>query len=65
MPTLPSDPTNRPDETLDRIARLAARLLDAPIAALAARDPGGLRIVAAHGVGAPALAALARLLGAV
>ncbi len=63
--TRPSDPTNRQDETLDRIVRLAARLLDAPIAALAARDAGGLRIVAAHGVGAPAQATLVRLLGAV
>ncbi len=60
----PSDPIQRQDEPLHRLAGLAARLLDAPVAVLAARDPSGLRIVATHGVDAPGQARLATLVGA-
>jgi signal transduction histidine kinase len=47
----PSQP-ERQDEPLVRIARAAARLLDAPLAFVAAREGGELRVMAAHGAGA-------------
>jgi two-component system cell cycle sensor histidine kinase/response regulator CckA len=53
-----------PDEPLDRLARLTARLLAAPIAVLARREGGELRIVAEHGAG-DARPALVALVGAV
>jgi signal transduction histidine kinase len=46
--------SERKDEPLVRIARAAARLLDAPLAFVAAREGGELRVVAAHGTGAQA-----------
>ncbi len=61
--TRPSDQIPLQDEPLDRLARLAARLLETPIAAIATREAGSLRIVAAHGLDAAAETSVERLLG--
>ena len=58
----PSDHADRPGEPLDRLAGLAARLLDAPVAALAECEADGIRVVAAHGVGGSARSRLLPLL---
>jgi two-component system cell cycle sensor histidine kinase/response regulator CckA len=55
----------RQDEPLVRIARAAARVLDAPLAVIAAREGGELRIAGAHGGGTDGLAGLQRLVAAV
>jgi signal transduction histidine kinase/ActR/RegA family two-component response regulator len=55
----------RHDEPLVRIARAAARVLDAPLAVIAAREGGELRIAGAHGSGTAGLAGLQRLVTAV
>ncbi|HEU5170017.1 MAG TPA: response regulator [Gemmatimonadales bacterium] len=39
------------DEPLDRLARLVARVLEAPVAAIALREGAGFRLAAAHGAG--------------
>jgi two-component system, cell cycle sensor histidine kinase and response regulator CckA len=65
--TRPSDQILPQDEPLDRLVRVAARLLEAPLAALARREGADLHIAAAHG-GDPAVPAgleeMIRALGA-
>ncbi len=56
---------DRQDEPLERLARLAARMLDAPIAALARRDGGELRLVASYAGNGPAPGGIERLVTAV
>ncbi len=50
MTLRPSDQIQLQDDALDRLARLAARLLDAPVAVVARGEGAELRIVAAHGL---------------
>ena len=64
MSSKPSVP-ERQDEPLVRIARAAARLLDAPLAVIAAREGGELRIAGAHGGSSDGLAGLQRLVTAI
>src|SRR5687767_5141517 len=54
----PSDQIQPQDEALDRLARLAARVLDAPVAVLARGEGAELRIAAAHGLDPSAQEAL-------
>ncbi|HET8623385.1 MAG TPA: response regulator [Gemmatimonadales bacterium] len=49
MATRPSDPQPA-EEPLNRLARFAARLLDAPFVVLGERERGSVRVVAGHGV---------------
>jgi signal transduction histidine kinase len=60
-------PSDQPsgDDTLDRFARVAARLLDAPLAALGVRNGGTLTMLASYGVEHGARVGLEAMLAAI